>query len=101
MPFNIASYALLTVVLAKILGREPGEFVHTFGDFHMYENHREQVKEQLSRKPKPFPTLRIEGDASSLDVFKPEQVVLEGYDPHPPIKAELTVSGGYNKKIHG
>jgi thymidylate synthase len=101
VPFNIASYALLTVILAKVLGREPGEFVHTFGDFHMYENHREQIKEQLSREPKPFPTVRIEGDVLSLDSFKPEQVVLEGYDPHPPIKAELTVAGGYNKKIHG
>ncbi|HVV38734.1 MAG TPA: thymidylate synthase [Candidatus Paceibacterota bacterium] len=101
VPFNIASYALLTAVIAKILGREPGEFVHTFGDFHMYENHREQIKEQLSREPKPFPTLRIDGDVPNLDAFKPEMVVLEGYDPHPPIKAELTVSGGYNKKIHG
>ncbi len=101
VPFNIASYALLTVVIAKILGREPGEFVHTFGDFHMYENHREQIKEQLSREPKKFPTVRIEGDVSSLDAFKPSQVVLEGYEPHPPIKAELTVSGGYNKKLHG
>jgi thymidylate synthase len=101
VPFNIASYALLTVVLAKVLGREPGEFVHTFGDFHMYENHREQIKEQLSREPKPFPTLRIEGNVSSLDTFTPSQVKLEGYDPHPPIKAELTVAGGYNKKLHG
>jgi len=101
VPFNIASYALLTVVLAEILGREPGEFVHTFGDYHMYENHREQIKEQLSREPKPFPTLRIEDAVPSLDAFTPEQVKLENYDAHPPIKAELTVSGGYNKKIHG
>lgn len=101
VPFNIASYALLTAVIAKVLGREPGEFVHTFGDFHMYENHREQVKEQLSREPKPFPKLTIEGAVPSLDAFTPSQVKLEGYEPHPPIKAELTVSGGYNKKIHG
>lgn len=101
VPFNIASYALLTVVIAKILGREPGEFVHTFGDFHMYENHREQIKEQLMREPKPFPRLTIEGDVQSLNTFKTEQVKLEGYDPHPPIKAELTIAGGYNKKIHG
>jgi len=101
VPFNIASYALLTVVLAKVLGREPGEFVHTFGDFHMYENHREQVKEQLSREPKPFPKLSIEGDVPSLDSFTPAQVKLEGYDPHPPIKAALTVAGGYNKNLHG
>jgi thymidylate synthase len=101
VPFNIASYALLAVVLAKILGREPGEFVHTFGDYHMYENHREQVKEQLSREPKPFPTLTIEGDVPSLDAFTPSQVKLTNYEAHPPIKAELTVSGGYNKKMHG
>lgn len=101
VPFNIASYALLTVVLAKILGREPGEYIHTFGDFHMYENHRTQVEEQLVRTPKPFPTVRIEGKVSSLDTFRPESVVLEGYEPEAAIKAELTVSGGYNKKLHG
>lgn len=101
VPFNIASYALLAIVIAKILGREPGEFIHTFGDFHMYDNHREQIKEQLSRKPKTFPTVRIEGDVPSLDAFKPTQVILENYDPHPPIKAPLTVIGGYNKKLHG
>ncbi len=100
VPFNIASYALLTVVIAKILGREPGEFIHTFGDFHIYENHIEQVKEQLSRAPRPFPTLKIEGEVPTLDSFITGQVKLEGYDPHPPIKAELTVSGGYNEKMH-
>ncbi len=100
VPFNIASYALLTMVLAKVLGREPGEFVHTFGDLHMYENHRAQVEEQLSREPKAFPQVRIEGNASTLDAFKPEQVKLQQYDPHPPIKAELTVAGGFNKKLH-
>ena len=67
VPFNIASYALLTVVLAKILGREPGEFVHTFGDLHMYENHRTQVEEQLSREPKNFPTVHIEGNPATLE----------------------------------
>ncbi|MSR70565.1 thymidylate synthase [Candidatus Kaiserbacteria bacterium] len=101
VPFNIASYALLTVIIAKVLGREPGEFIHTFGDFHMYENHREQVKEQLAREPKPFPTLRINGTVNSLEDFKPEMVLLEGYEPHAGIKAELTVAGGYNKKLHG
>ena len=101
VPFNIASYALLTVIIAKILGREPGEFIHTFGDYHMYENHRAQIEEQLSREPKPFPTIRIDGEVNSLADFKPEMVVLEGYEPHPPIKAELTVAGGYNKKLHG
>mgnify|MGYP001599070381 FL=1 len=101
VPFNIASYALLTVILAKILGREAGEFVHTFGDLHIYENHFEQAKEQLTREPKPFPKIKFNQDFDSLDTFKPEYVELVDYDPHPPIKAELTVSGGYNKKLHG
>lgn len=101
VPFNIASYALLTVILAKILGREPGEFIHTFGDVHVYENHREQVREQLSREPKPFPTVTFSQDFDSLDSFKPEHVQLEGYEPHAAIKAELTVAGGYNKDLHG
>ncbi len=100
VPFNIGSYALLTVVLAKVLGREPGEFVHTLGDFHIYENHIDQVKEQLEREPRPFPTLHIAGEVPNLDSFTPSQVVLENYNPHPPIKAELTVSGGYNEKLH-
>lgn len=101
VPFNIASYALLTAVIAKILGREPGEFVHTFGDLHMYENHRAQVEEQLTREPKAFPKLAIEGDGVTLESFRTDMVKLTGYDPHPPIKAELTVSGGYNKAMHG
>lgn len=100
VPFNIASYSLLTAIIAKILGREPGEFVHTFGDFHMYENHREQIKEQLSREPKNFPTISFTQDFDSLDSFKPEYVKLENYDAHPPIKAELTIAGGYNKVLH-
>jgi len=100
VPFNIASYALLTLIIAKILGREPGEFIHTFGDFHIYENHREQVKEQLSREPKLFPQVSIDGDKMTLDSFLPNQVKLEGYDPHPPIKAELSVVGGFNPKLH-
>ncbi|MBI5644498.1 thymidylate synthase [Candidatus Kaiserbacteria bacterium] len=101
VPFNIASYALLTCLIAKILGREPGEFVHTFGDFHMYENHREQIKEQVARDPRPFPTISFTQDFSSLDSFKPAYVQLNEYDPHATIKAELTVAGGYNKKLHG
>ncbi len=101
VPFNIGSYALLTCIIAKILGREPGEFVHTFGDVHIYENHREQAKEQLSRKPKDFPTLSFTQNFDSLDSFRPEFVKLENYTPEATIKAELTVSGGYNKKIHG
>jgi thymidylate synthase len=101
VPFNIASYALLTAVIAKLLGREPGEFIHTFGDYHMYENHREQIQEQLSREPKPFPAIKFNRDFASLEEFKPEYVELIGYEPHASIKAELTVAGGYNKKLHG
>jgi thymidylate synthase len=100
VPFNIGSYALLTAVVAKILGREPGEFVHTFGDLHIYENHRDQAREQLAREPKPFPTVSFSESFDSLDAFKPEFVTLENYDPHPPIKADLVVSGGFNKKLH-
>ena len=100
VPFNIASYALLATIIAKILGREPGEYIHTFGDFHIYENHREQVKEQLSREPKPFPQVSIEGDNTTLNSFLSTQVKLEGYNPHPPIKGELSVVGGFNPKLH-
>ena len=101
VPFNIASYALLTAVLAKILGREPGEFVHTFGDVHMYGNHRSQAEEQLAREPKHFPAIGFSQHFDSLDTFKPEYVELIGYEPHAGIKAELTVAGGYNKDLHG
>jgi thymidylate synthase len=101
VPFNVASYALLTAILAKILGREAGEFVHTFGDFHVYESHIGPVKSQLERAPKPFPTISFTQDFKSLDEFRPEFVQLHNYDPHPTIKADLVVSGGYNKKLHG
>ena len=100
VPFNIASYALLTIVLAKITGYEPGEFIHTFGDVHIYENHKEQAKEQLSREPMPFPTVSIDDAVTSLETFRPEHVKLENYEAHPPIKAELAVVGGFNAKIH-
>ncbi|NMB84040.1 thymidylate synthase [Candidatus Roizmanbacteria bacterium] len=98
VPFNIASYALLAIVIAKITGYEPGEFIHTYGDVHIYENHVEQVKEQLKRVPRPFPTVKITGIIKNLDDFKPEQVVLEDYNPYPPIKAQLTVAGGFFQK---
>lgn len=101
VPFNIASYALLVQVLAKITGYKPGEFVHTFGDVHIYENHIAQAKEQLTREPLPFPKVTISDDTKSLETFRPSHVTLEGYESHPPIKAELAVVGGYNKKIHG
>ncbi|OHA18769.1 MAG: thymidylate synthase [Candidatus Taylorbacteria bacterium RIFCSPHIGHO2_01_FULL_46_22b] len=93
VPFNIASYALLCHIVAKILGREVGEFVHTFGDVHIYEDHFEPAKEQLKRKPKAFPTLSISSDLKSLNDFNLDQVKLEGYDPHDTIKAEFTVAG--------
>lgn len=101
VPFNIASYALLTMIMAKILGREPGEFVHTFGDLHIYEHHFDAAKEQLERNPKEFPKIKFTKDFDSLDSFKPEYVELVDYEPHKTIKAELTVAGGYNKKLHG
>ncbi len=100
VPFNIGSYALLTFVIAKILGREAGEFIHTFGDVHIYENHIEQAKEQLSREPMPFPKVKISDAVTSLDTFKPEHVELIDYQSHDSIKAELTVAGGYNKNLH-
>lgn len=99
VPFNIASYALLTIVLAKIAGLEPGEFIHTFGDVHIYENHIPQVKEQLKRKPRKFPTIKFTKNFKSINDFRPEFVELERYDPYPMLKAELTVAGGlYDKK---
>lgn len=94
VPFNIASYALLTLILAKLTGYQPGDFIHTFGDAHIYENHIAQVKEQLARKPRTFPRVTIEGSIKTVDDFKPEMVSLADYNPHPPIKAQLTVAGG-------
>jgi len=98
VPFNIASYSLLTYIIAHICGYEPGDFVHTFGDIHIYEDHLEQVKEQLSREPKPFPTIKISPEARDLDSFRPEHVTLEDYNPHETIKATLTVAGGFDEK---
>lgn len=100
VPFNIGSYALLTMIIAKILGREPGEFVHTFGDLHIYENHKDAAREQLARTPKAFPKITFTHDFKSLDEFRPEYVQLDDYEPEATIKADLVVSGGYNPKIH-
>ena len=93
VPFNIASYALLALIVAKILGREPGEFVHTFGDVHYYEDHENAIREQLSREPKAFPRVKISDKVTSLESFRPEHATLEGYEPHATIKAELTIAG--------
>lgn len=95
VPFNIASYALLTIMLAQVTGYKPGDFVHTFGDAHIYENHFDQVKEQISRVPRPFPTLKLDPSVKNIDDFKFEHVTIEGYDPHPPIKGDITVVGGF------
>lgn len=94
VPFNIASYALLTCLLAQVTGNKPGDFVHTFGDVHVYENHIEAVKEQLSRTPKPLPRIKIADRVKEIDDFRPIDVTLEDYNPHPMIKAELAVVGG-------
>lgn len=96
VPFNIASYALLCMIIAKIIGREPGEFVHTFGDVHYYEDHLEPIKEQLKRKPTAFPQVRISDEVISLDSFRPEHVILENYEPHGMIKGEFTTAGYRN-----
>ncbi|WP_419317669.1 thymidylate synthase [Caulobacter sp. ErkDOM-E] len=90
VPFNIASYALLTLMVAKVVGLEPGEFVHTFGDAHLYLNHLDQAREQLTREPFPFPTLTI-ADKRDLFGFEYADFTLEGYEAHPHIKAEVSV----------
>jgi thymidylate synthase len=91
VPFNIASYALLTMMIAQVCDLEAGDFVHTFGDVHIYNNHFEQVKEQLGRRPKPFPTMKLNPAVKDIFGFKYEDFTLEGYDPHPAIKAEVSV----------
>ena len=95
VPFNIASYALFTMMLAQITGLKPGEFVHTFGDVHIYSNHFDQVKEQLKRKPRPFPEMKINSKVKNIDDFKIEDFEVVGYNPYPPIKGEVTVVGGF------
>jgi thymidylate synthase len=91
VPFNIASYALLTLMIAHVTGLRPGDFVHTFGDAHLYSNHLEQVEEQLSREPRSLPVMAINPSVKDLFSFQFDDFELQGYDPHPPISAPVAV----------
>jgi thymidylate synthase len=91
VPFNIASYALLTHMIAHVTGLAPGDFVHSFGDAHLYANHLEQARTQLAREPRALPTLRLNPEVRSLFDFTYDDVSIEGYDPHPAIRAPVAV----------
>ena len=91
MPFNIASYALLLLMMAQVTGLQPGDFVHTFGDVHLYSNHIDQARLQLSREPRERPRMKIQREGEDIFSFRFEDFLLEGYDPHPHIKAPAAV----------
>lgn len=91
VPFNIASYALLTLMVAQVCGLQPGEFIHTLGDAHLYSNHLEQAALQLCREPRPLPVMRLNPAVTDLFAFRFDDFTLEGYDPHPAIRAEVAV----------
>lgn len=91
VPFNIASYALLTMMMAQVCGLQPGEFIHTLGDTHIYLNHLDQVDLQLSREPRPLPIMKINPDVKDIFSFKYDDFKLENYDPHPTIKGQVSV----------
>jgi thymidylate synthase len=91
VPFNIASYSLLTLMLAQVTGLQPGEFIHTLGDAHLYLNHLDQARLQLTREPRPLPVLRLNPEVRSLFDFRFEDFSVEGYQPHPHIPAKVAV----------
>jgi thymidylate synthase len=91
VPFNIASYALLTLMIAQVVDMDPGDFIHCFGDVHLYNNHREQAALQLSRTPNPLPHMRLNPHVQDIFQFQFEDFTLENYQPHPSIKAQVAV----------
>lgn len=98
VPFNIASYALLLQMVSQVTGIPPGEFVHTFGDVHVYSNHFDQVREQLTREPYPFPSVTLTPDVQDIDSFTADDITLENYQAHPSLKAEIATIGGFAQK---